>query len=471
MRIHLIAICGTGMASLAGLLKAKGHMVSGSDTNVYPPMSDQLAAMGIDIRMGYLPENIEATKPDMVVVGNAISKNNPEVLEVQHRGLPLLSMAQALADFFITDRSSIVVAGTHGKTTTSGLLAWLLEDAGRSPGFFVGGILKNFEKSYQLGSGPEVILEGDEYDTAFFDKGPKFLHYRPHRLILNSVEFDHADIYRDLDHVMEAFGKLVALVPAEGLIVADGENENVLKLIRTARCRILTCGVDDGTFSTTDYSARDVKYGPISTEFTLISKDREIGKFESPMPGRHNLKNLIADIVVALDLGILPEKIQDSVKKFQGLKRRQEVLGIFRGVTLIDDFAHHPTAIRETLAALRARYDGRKLWAIFEPRSNTTRRNVFQKDFLKAFDGADEILFAAPFQPEKIPEADRLHPEDVVKGLQAAGRKARYVPEVDAITAVIAQEAREGDVICFMSNGGFGGIYQKTIDALERTTA
>lgn len=461
-RIHLIAVCGTGMASLAGLLKERGFAVTGSDQNVYPPMSDQLAALGVDVMIGYKPENLDSAKPDLVVVGNAISRDNPEVVEVQKRGLPLLSMPQAIARFFLEDRFPIVVAGTHGKTTTASLLAWILERCGRSPSFLVGGILKNFGRSYQLGSGNDFVLEGDEYDTAFFDKGPKFLHYRPRMLILNAVEFDHADIYKNLDHVLESFARLVALLPKDGVIFADGDNANVRKIIEKAPCRVVSFGLEAGASLTAD----DVTLGE-RTRFRALRDGREIGRFESPLPGRHNLKNLLAVLGVVLERGATVPDIQGSLSDFESVKRRQEVLGTFRGVTLIDDFAHHPTAVAETLAALRGRYGNAKLWAVFEPRSNTTRRNVFQKDFVRAFDPADEIVFAAPYLAEKIPEGERLHPEEIVADLKARGKKASFLPSIDDIVSLIARDAKPGDVVCFMSNGGFGGIYQKTISTLK----
>jgi len=462
MKIHLIAICGTGMASLAGLLKEKGYEVTGSDQNVYPPMSDQLAAMGAKVLTGYKPENLDIVKPDLVVVGNAISKDNPEVLEVQKRGLTLMSMPQAIAELFLENKFPIVVAGTHGKTTTSSLLAWILERCGQSPSFFIGGILKNFGRSYQLGQGDYFVLEGDEYDTAFFDKGPKFLHYRPKMLILNAVEFDHADIYKDLAHVMASFEKLVALLPPDGLILADGDSDNVRKLIEKAPCKTITFGLESQPALTAD----QIVFGE-KTSFRALRDGVEIGRFESPLPGRHNLKNLLAVLGIALEVGITENDLKRSLSEFESVKRRQDVLGCFRGVTLVDDFAHHPTAVAETLAAMRGKYGPAKLWAIFEPRSNTTRRNIFQSDFAKAFDAADEIVFAAPYLAEKIPEGQRLHPEQIIADLKERGKKAFYLPSIDEIVALIARDAKPGDVVCFMSNGGFGGIYQKTIEALK----
>lgn len=461
-KIHLIAVCGTGMASLAGLLKEKGYEVTGSDTNVYPPMSDQLASMGIDVKIGYKADNIESTRPDIVVVGNAISKGNAEVEEVQKRGLPLLSMPQAISLFFLDNRIPIVVAGTHGKTTTAALLSWILERAGQSPSFFVGGVLKNFGRSYQLGTGSAFVLEGDEYDTAFFDKGPKFLHYRPRMLILNAVEFDHADIYRDLAHVLESFSKLVALMPKDGLIVADGDNANVRGLISNAPCRVLTFGLNGET----DLTTADLRFSE-QCRFRLLKSGKEIGHLESPLSGRHNLKNLLAVTGIALELGLIPGEIQEGLSSFQGIKRRQEVLAEIGGITVIDDFAHHPTAVMETLKGLRAKYGSRRLWAIFEPRSNTTRRNIFQKEFPRAFHQADEVVLAAPYLPEKIPVEQRLRPEMIIEDLKLNGKRARYLPTVDEIVSAVSKEVRSGDVLCLMSNGGFGGIYEKLIQKLK----
>ncbi len=459
--IHLTAICGTGMASLAGLLKEKGHVVSGSDANVYPPMSDQLAALGIPVQNGYRPENIG--QPDLVIIGNAVSKTNEEVQEILRRGLPYYSMPQAVGELFLKERYPLVVAGTHGKTTTSALLAWSLERTGQAPGFLVGGILKNFGKSYQLGTGDYFVVEGDEYDSAFFDKGPKFLHYRPKALILNPVEFDHADIYRDLAHVMEAFSKLVRLLPKDGLILACSDSPNVLKLIADAPCRVLRYGLQEGA----DLTARDISLDG-STRFRLLKKGQDLGEMISPLLGRHNIQNLLGVLGVLLDLGIHLDDIRAALLEFQGVKRRQEILAEIRGITVMDDFAHHPTAVMETLAALRSRYPSGRLWAIFEPRSNTTRRKVFQNEFLGAFDSADEIIFAAPYLSEKIPEEDRLDPGLVVEGLKKRGKSTRYIPSVDAIVDILAAEARSGDVLCFMSNGGFGGVHAKTVEKLKQ---
>ena len=461
-KIHLIAICGMGMAPLAGLLKKKGFEITGSDAAFYPPMSDQLTALGIPVKVGYKAENVES--PDLVIVGNAVSKTNEEVQEVLKRQISMMSMPETIEKIFLPGRFPIVVAGTHGKTTTSALLAWLLERTGQKPGFLVGGVLKNFGRSYQLGSGKYFVLEGDEYDSAFFDKGPKFLHYHPQILILNDVEFDHADIYRDLDHLMEAFSQLIALMPKNGLIAASGDHPNVRTLISKAPCRVLTFGLENHS----DLRAEKIEFGEMTT-FDLLREEKKLMRIASPLVGRHNVKNLLGVLGALLELGIPLSGINEAIAAFQGVKRRQEVLAAVREITVIDDFAHHPTAVFETLAALRAKYGARRLWAIFEPRSNTTRRKVFQKDFIKAFEPADRVIVAPPYLPEKIPAEERLDPEQLVEDLKRSGKMARYFASIDAIVEAIAAEAAPKDILCFMSNGDFGGIHQKVLQKLDKT--
>ncbi len=464
-KIHMIAICGTGMGSLAGLLKLKGFEVTGSDTGIYPPMSDQLASLKIQVLSGYTPENLDKTKPDLVIVGNAVSETNEEVLALQNLGLPRFSMPEAIEKLFLADHFPIVVAGTHGKTTTSALLAWLLERTGQSPSFLVGGILKNFGSSYQLGSGDYFVIEGDEYDSAFFDKKPKFLHYHPRMLILNPVEYDHADIYKNLDHVMQAFAELISLMPKDGLILACSDSPNVKKLISQSPCRVVTFG----SRGPADLQAEKIRFGE-RTLFEVTRNGKSLGEVASPLLGRHNADNLLGVIGILLELGIPLKETNTALLEFRGVKRRQEVLATIRGITLIDDFAHHPTAVLETLKAVRHRYPEGKLWAIFEPRSNTTRRKVFQKDFVTAFEPADEIIFAAPYLPEKIPEEERLDPLQVVEDLKTHGKKARYfssASHIDEIVGTITREANSKDILCFMSNGGFGGIYEKMMTQLK----
>ncbi len=456
---YLIAIGGTGMGSLAGLLKEQGFTVTGSDLEVYPPMSDQLAALGIEVKKGWNAANID--NPDLVIIGNAVSRDNPEVLEVMRRGLPYRSLPQALGEILV-ERYPIVIAGTHGKTTTCSIAAWILERTGQSPGFFIGGVLKNFGRSYQLGSGDYFVIEGDEYDSAYFDKGPKFLHYRPKILILNPVEFDHADIYRDLAHVLSAFEKLLTLLPKDGLLVANWDSENVRQLCRQPPCRLIRVGFHpEADLQPTQV---DLKRG---VSFDLLMRGKNLGRVTSPMMGRHNTQNLCNVIAVLLDLGIPLAEINKSLAEFQGIKRRQEILLEAGDRILIEDFAHHPTAIRETLSAVRAAYPEGRLWALFEPRSNTTRRNFFQEELARAFDLADEVLLAPVFRPDKIPTEERLDPTKLVTDLVAKGKSARIGTSIDDMVHIVAQESRGKDVICLMSNGSFGGIYPKMVSALQ----
>jgi UDP-N-acetylmuramate: L-alanyl-gamma-D-glutamyl-meso-diaminopimelate ligase len=461
--VHLIAICGVGMSALAGMLQARGFRVTGSDQNVYPPMSIQLAALGIEVRQGFSPDHLR-DKPDLVVVGNAVSRSNPEVQAMLELGLPFLSFPQALAEFFLRDRHSIVVAGTHGKTTTAALLAWVLETADLRPSFMIGGIPRNMGANYRLGEGPFFVIEGDEYDTAFFDKGPKFLHYRPQSAILTSVEFDHGDIYRDLDHVKSAFQRFVQILPATGFLAAGLDFPHVAALLPAASC----AWEGYGFAAAAQWRAVDVGNDAATTRFVVQHRGRTLGAVCWSLPGRHNVQNALGAIAVASHVGVPFERIREGLRTFAGVKRRQEVRGVAREVTVIDDFAHHPTAIRETLAALRARYPGQPQWAIFEPRSATSRRATFQEAFVDALAAADHVVIAGLFNPDAIPAAERLSPQRLADDIAAThGVDARYIPDVDAIVAHVAAHARPGDVVVIMSNGGFGGIHEKLLSALR----
>ncbi len=466
--VHLIAACGVGMASLAGMLKEKGYAVSGSDANVYPPMSTQLERLGIRLSSPYAAENIPADT-ELVVVGNAVSRGNPESEEAVRRGLPMLSMPQAVAELFIGDRESIVVAGTHGKTTATSLAAWTLFAAGDDPSFLVGGVPKNFPVSYRVGAGPRFIIEGDEYDTAYFDKGPKFLHYRPKVALLTSIEFDHADIYRDLEHVRESFRRLAAILPPEGLLVACADYPDVVAVADTARCPVVFYATRQATISPAVavevWTVRGAGEQGGMTAFRMEDGTRSLD-FRLPLPGIHNAANAAGVVAIMLRLGFSPGSVASAFERFQGVRRRQEVVGEFRGVLVIDDFAHHPTAVRETLRAVRARYPGRRIVAVFEPRSNTSRRRVFQQEFARALSEADRVILAGVFGAEKIPEPERMSPEEVVASVRAAGRPAEHVPAVDDIVTRLSGTCREGDLILLMSNGGFGGIQEKLADAL-----
>lgn len=460
--IHLIAIGGTGMAALAGMLKSAGYHVTGSDANVYPPMSEVLKQQGIFYAEGYRPENLDSDT-DLVIIGNAVSKTNPEVQAVLDRKLPYRSFPQALAEFFLSDRIPIVIAGTHGKTTTSALVAWVLDRAGLDPGYLIGGWVKNLRGNSRRGTGKYFVVEGDEYDTAFFDKGPKFLHYRPHAAILTSIEFDHADIYSDLPQIKKAFSSFVQLIPEEGLLVAAHGDPHVLEVMTVAFCPVETYGLNDKAA----WTARSVEFSGEGVTFEIWNESKSLGRFSSPLPGRHNLKNALAAIALSIRLGIPIEATRSALAAFQGIKRRQEVLGVVGGVTVMDDFAHHPTAIRETLSALRLQYPKQRLWAIFEPRSATSRRRVFQEDFPKAFHEADRVIIADLFAPEKIPVEQRLDPRRVVADLVAAGVRARLIPTADGIIETMMPELCAEDVICIMSSGGFGGLHTKLLSALE----
>ncbi len=460
-RVHLIAICGTGMAALAGMLKERGIEVTGSDVNVYPPMSTLLVQLGIPCVQGYAAENL-ASEVDLVVIGNAVSKSNPEVDEALRRGLPYRSMPQAVAEFFLAGRMPLVIAGTHGKTTTSALAAWVLHAAGLDPGFMIGGWPLNFDTSSRAGRGSYFVVEGDEYDTAFFDKGPKFLHYRPYGAILTSIEFDHGDIYRDLDHIKDAFSAFVRLIPRKGFLLSAND-PTVRDVTHGVRCWVDSYGADPDA----KWRVQDVRFGPEGVEFTAIVDRIEFGRFFSPLIGRHNLLNALAVIGMCHRLGLGAEVIRAGLASFRGVKRRQEVIGEAAGVIVMDDFAHHPTAIRETLVGLRLRYPERRIWAVFEPRSATVRRRFFQDDLPRAFEAADRVVIADPFATDRLPPEQRLDPRRVVADVCARGGVAHHWPTADAIVAALRTELRAGDLVCIMSSGGFGGIHAKLLAALS----
>ncbi|HWP57308.1 MAG TPA: UDP-N-acetylmuramate:L-alanyl-gamma-D-glutamyl-meso-diaminopimelate ligase [Candidatus Acidoferrales bacterium] len=462
--VHFVAISGVGMASLAGLLHAQGYRVTGSDQNIYPPMSTFLSGLGIEVFSGYRPENIPASA-DLVVIGNAISRDNPEARAVFERGLPYLSLPQALNRFLIGSKKSIVVAGTHGKTTTASLLAWALKEAKWEPSFFIGGIPLNFQTGFALGSGEWVVMEGDEYDTAFFDKGPKFLHYKPETVVLTSIEFDHADIYRNLEHLKEAFRGLVALVPRGGLIVASSEYASVREVCQGAQARVVFYGGRQA-----DWEARNVEFRGERTLFDAFYRGAPDASLETTLLGRHNVANALAAYALGRELGIERAVLARALATFSGVRRRQEVKGTISGVTLIDDFAHHPTAVSETIAAVRAAYPGRRLWAVFEPRSQTSRRKIFVAEFAQALAAADRVIVAGLYQPEKIPQSERLSPVEVVSRigqLSQNGCAALHLPTAHEIAAYIGENAAPGDVILVMSNGGFDGVQEKIIERLS----
>ena len=454
--IHLIGVCGTAMASLAGMLKQRGFRVTGSDAAAYPPMSDFLASLGVPVAEPYAETNLKP-RPDLVVVGNAISRGNPELEYVLDERIPMRSLPQILQEYFLRGREPIVVAGTHGKTTTTSMLAWIFDTAGLKPSFLVGGIAENFSSSFAVRQGRHFIIEGDEYDTAFFDKGPKFLHYMPDAAVLTSVEFDHADIYPDLEAVKTAFKRLVNLVPRRGLLLAWDGSSNVDECIARAFCRVERYGLSERA----DWQIRELRFEPGRSTWAVFRSGQRWADLEFSLAGEYNVLNATAAAAMAAAYGIAPETIYAALVTFKSVKRRLEVKAEVNGITIIDDFAHHPTAIAGTLRALRTVYPGRRLWAVFEPRSNTLRRKVFENELVKSLALADQVIVASVYRADAIPEAQRLSVAAIVGGLLHAGKPARELADADAIVAAIAPELRSGDVVAILSNGGFGGIYDK----------
>jgi len=463
MKIHLIGVCGTAMATLAAMLKRKGHDVRGSDQDVYPPMSDFLASEQIPAFTGYTADHVTGDL-DLVVVGNAISRGNVELEEVLDRKIRYCSLPEAIREHFLWGSRSIVVAGTHGKTTTTALVGWLLTHGGADPSVLVGGIAQNFGdngSSYRIGSGRDFVIEGDEYDSAFFDKTAKFLKYLPDIAVVNNVEFDHADIYADFDAVALAFRRLVNLVPRRGLLLVGTDSPGARALVDKAVSRVQTFGTGDDV----EWQAHDLESEGATTRFRVRRRGSPFGTFELPLLGAHNVRNALAAIAIATDVGVGVERIADGLRTFAGVKRRLEVVGVAGGVTVFDDFAHHPTAVAETLAGLRAADPKARIWAIFEPRSASSCRRVFQDDFARAFAAADRVIIAPVFR-SKLPEAERLSVPDLVCALNAGGQSAREAESIDDIVSAVARERRPGDLVVLMSNGGFGGIHQKLLRAL-----
>jgi UDP-N-acetylmuramate: L-alanyl-gamma-D-glutamyl-meso-diaminopimelate ligase len=464
VNVHLIGICGTAMATLAAMLKRKGLDVRGSDQDVYPPMSDFLASEGIPVEAGYAAEHITSDL-DLVVVGNAISRGNPELEEVLDRKIRYCSLPEAIREHFLWGARSIVIAGTHGKTTTTSLAGWVLTSAGVDPSVLVGGIARNFGErgsSYRLGSGRDFVIEGDEYDSAFFDKTAKFLKYLPDVAVVNNVEFDHADIYADFDAVSLAFRRLVNLVPRRGLLLVGADSEGARALLPLAKSRVQTFG----TGANVDWQAHDLETVDGGTRFKVRRSGSPFGVFTVALVGAHNVRNALAAVAVAVEVGIDSERIAEGLRSFAGVKRRLETVGVADGVTVFDDFAHHPTAVAETIAGLRAANPAARIWAVFEPRSASSCRRVFQEDFAKAFAGADQVVLAPVFR-STLPEAERLSIPRLVDDLTCRGQSARAAASIDDIVETIRREHRPGDLVVLMSNGGFGGIHQKLLKALQ----
>ncbi len=460
--IHLMGVCGTGMGAMAGLLKKAGYAISGSDAQVYPPMSDYLADSGIEVEEGYRPENLNP-KPDLVVVGNVIRRDNPEALELARLAIPYVSFPQALGEKFLAGKTSLVVAGTHGKTTTASLLATMLAGAGLDPGFMIGGIVKAFQANFHLGAGQYFVVEGDEYDTAFFDKGPKFLHYQPKIAILTSVEFDHADIYADFEAVKASFARLIAIMPDDGVLIACFDDPVVRDLCQAATCKVVSYGVDHAW----DWSFADMATSGGFTGFSLVLNGQAVGDFKSIMPGRHNVLNTLAVLAVFAEIGLSREVMARELAAFQGVRRRQEVRGVEGGITVIDDFAHHPTAVDETLAALKEAYADQRLVAVFEPRTNSSRRTIFQQRYAEVFSSADEVVIKEPDPLVGVAAEDHFSAAKLASDLVDQGQQASSFQDTDLILDHLLATLRSGDVVAVLSNGSFDNIHHRLLAGLQ----
>ena len=454
--VHFIGICGTAMGAVAAAMRERGFTVTGSDAGVYPPMSTFLESKGIVLAEGYRPENIPDTA-DLIVVGNAISRGNPEIEAVLNRKLYYLSLPEALKQFFLRGRHNLVVTGTHGKTTTSSLLAWILKSAGLDPAYMIGGIAKNLGQGCVLSDSRHVVIEGDEYDTAFFDKRAKFLHYLPELVVINNIEFDHADIYASIDEIKLSFRRLLNVVPENGMVLINGDDANCIDVAANCRAQLVEVGFSENAAR----QIRDVRYDESGSEFTLLDT-----RFTMQMSGEYNVRNAAMAISAAHFYGVSMEAIATAVRAFEGVKRRQEVRGEVRGIKVIDDFGHHPTAISQTLRGLRHQYPGQRIWAVFEPRSNTTRRAIFQNELPAALAEADGVVLAQVARMDQLPPHERLDPARVVADIAAAGHPSFYEPDVDAIIARLRPLVNAPDVIVILSNGGFGNIHERLLKEL-----
>jgi UDP-N-acetylmuramate: L-alanyl-gamma-D-glutamyl-meso-diaminopimelate ligase len=469
MHYHLIGICGTAMASLAGMLQARGHKVTGSDQNVYPPMSTQLESLGIEILTGYKAENADVGA-DCTIVGNAISRGNAELEEVLNRKLLYRSQAEIVKEEFIRGRRSLVVAGTHGKTTTTSIATWVCEVGGLDPSFLVGGIVQNFGASFRVTDSDYFVIEGDEYDTAYFDKKPKFMHYLPEIAIVNNVEFDHADIYRDLQEIKFQFSRLMNLVPSNGRLIVGIDSPVAKEVLDEMHGKLHTNVETFGTSDEAKWQAKYIDFSGDKTRFTVFKEGHSWGEFETHLIGEFNVRNCLAVIIAADAWGISKEKIQEAFTTFKSVKRRVEIRGVEKGVTIIDDFAHHPTAVLETLKALRQKYHDNRLIAVFEPRSWSSRLAVFQEPYARAFNYADYVVIAGVYNTSKASELGKvLDVDELVEDIKLQGKPAFSFPDADSIVEHLTPELREGDVVAIMSNGGFGGIHDKLLSVLKNS--
>lgn len=456
--IHLTAVCGTGMGALACMLKEMGYTVTGSDHKVYPPISDFLFEKGIHVLENFQKDHL-SYKPDLVIIGNAVTKNNPEVVQADSMGLNYCSMPQALNRFMAHNKKPILVTGTHGKTTTSSLMAWLLFCADLDPSFMIGGILNNFNSNYRLGNGAHIVIEGDEYDTAFFDKGPKFLHYTPLITILTGIEFDHADIFRDIRHIESVFEKLVYGLPKDSTLIAFNENKRVIKLTQQAKCRTLTYGVQQDAF----WRMGNITVDPPWSVFDVYRNGKSFGSFKTKLMGEYNIMNALSVIASADNLHIPKETIAKALETFTSVKRRQEIRGCKNGITVMDDFAHHPTAVRETVQGVKPFFQDGRVIAVFEPRTNTSMRDIFQQTYTDSFDLADIVCIRKPPLLDKIPEGERFSSKQLASDLKNKGKNAIYFPDTQKIIDFLVSEAKAGDLILIMSNGSFDNIHDRLL--------
>ena len=467
-RIYMIGVCGTGMGSLAGMLRVAGYEVMGSDQNTYPPMSDLLASQGIEILKGWDAQNLLRleTPPDLVVVGNVCRVDNPEVLAALELGIVSVSFPETLRELFLLkSKKRVVISGTHGKTTTSSLVAWFLEHAGYDPSFMIGGVAGNFGSNYKLGQGDIFVVEGDEYDSAYFDKVPKFWHYAPNTLAITNIEYDHADIYKNVEEIIEVFERLVEMLPPTGRIWANLKDANIRRVVKSAACSVHGFGVGTGV----ELKAQNLKFveGGGAT-FDVQRSATRLGTLESPLPGTHNVYNVLTALGVGLSLGLRFESMAEALAAFKGVKKRQELIDVVDGITIYDDFAHHPTAVRETVRAIRDRHPTSRLWGIFEAKSNTSRRAVFQADYPIALAGCDQVILSAPWKQDSLPSSDLIDLDKVVADLQAGGTEAWLIPSVDDIVAALLEQLEAGDVVLGLSGSAFGGLHRKLAAALHQ---
>lgn len=460
--VYLIGICGTGMGSLAGLLKQAGFTVSGADQNVYPPMSTRLADEGIAVYKGYDPAHLQPA-PDLVIVGNACTPTHPEAAFARENGLVQLSFPEALAHFFLRDKKSLVVAGTHGKTTTTGLLTHIMLSSGLDAGFLVGGVMQHTETSYKIGRGEYFIVEGDEYDSAYFDKQPKFFHYQPYGAIVTSMELDHTDIYPDWDTYRKAFEHFAGLVPPQGLLVLCGDHPEVRSLADHTNAGVQFYGLSPDN----DITAKDIDVFPDGQAFTLVVNGESTERILLPIHGDHNLSNTLGACALALAQGVSPQQLKVALKTYQGMRRRQEIRGKVNDILIIDDFAHHPTAVRETLRAIKQAYPDRRIVAVFEPRSNTSRRKDFQHLYVESFQNADIVMLSSPPFRHNDEAANFMDVGEIISSLNRKGIKAHSGADAEALLPRLVEQARPGDVVLIMSNGGFGGLHDNLLNALK----